>query len=76
MTRRIGPLLNNLVVHRIRYFGDTEYRALKWIDSVMAAMREASLPNPWIMVDEESLAAEILRGLKAKTKKQLSASRR
>ena len=70
------PNYRQLVLHRMRTVGDTERLAIEWVRNVMAAMREASPPNPWIMVDEECLAAEILRSLTLKKKKQFSASRR
>jgi len=40
--------------------------ATQWVESAIEAVRQAADPNPWRNADDEVIAGEILRQIKAK----------
>lgn len=44
-------------------------RATEWVDAAIRAVREAAEPNPWKNATDEEIAAEILRGIEARSKR-------
>jgi hypothetical protein len=41
--------------------------ATAWVEAALHAVREAAEPNPWKSADDEAIAAEILKGIEARS---------